>query len=180
MQFGQILVGAHQGVYIIKLVGDVRLDLCESFAQFIDEMFQRNDFRELVFDLHEAEGIDSTILGLSARAAQRALKHSGQKPMALGANKSIQHLLQAMSFDSLIEISDRPQNHAIEVTSLVCKTPDEKAARTTVLEAHRVLMDMSEHNINTFRTLVRTLEQDTQTDPSEILYTANKPISECT
>lgn len=55
MRPGQILVADHQGVYVIKMIGDVRLTLCISFDQFIDNMFSAPDFQAVLFDLSEAE-----------------------------------------------------------------------------------------------------------------------------
>ena len=48
MKAGQILVADHDGVYVIKMVGDVRLTLCISFDQFIDTMFKSENFTSVV------------------------------------------------------------------------------------------------------------------------------------
>ncbi|GAA5524062.1 hypothetical protein Maes01_00615 [Microbulbifer aestuariivivens] len=160
MQSGQIMVGAHQGIYVIKLVGDVRLNLCTSFDNFIDSMFEQDDFKDVVFDLHGAQGIDSTTLGLMAKIAIHALDRGCEKPLVLTTDEGITHLLDAMGFDALIEVSDEQRDYAAEPKPLQCKTPDECAAREKVLEAHRVLMSMNEHNAETFRDLVHTLERE--------------------
>ncbi|MCW8124996.1 STAS domain-containing protein [Microbulbifer halophilus] len=160
MQSGQIMVGAHEGIYVIKLVGDVRLNLCTSFDNFIDKMFAHDDFNDVVFDLHNAEGVDSTTLGLMAKIAIRALERGCQKPLALSADKGIRHLLDAMGFESLIEVSDEERDYSAKPEPLQCKNPDECAAREKVLEAHRVLMSLNEQNAATFRDLVQTLERE--------------------
>ncbi|WNZ57211.1 STAS domain-containing protein [Microbulbifer sp. EKSA008] len=160
MQSGQIMVGAHQGIYVIKLVGDVRLNLCTSFDSFIDNMFARGDFAGVAFDLGGAEGVDSTTLGLMAKIAIRALERGCDKPLVFSAGKGIRHLLDAMGFDSLVEISDTVHDLSVPTTPLVCNSPDECAAREKVLEAHRVLMSMNEQNAETFRDLVHTLERE--------------------
>ena len=160
MQSGQIMVGAHKGIYVIKLVGDVRLNLCTSFDDFIDNMFAHDDFTDVVFDLHGTEGVDSTTLGLMAKIAIRALERGCQKPLALSADEGIRHLLDAMGFDALIEVSDEQPELPADIKPLHCNTPDECAAREKVLEAHRVLMSMNENNAETFRDLVHTLERE--------------------
>lgn len=162
MQSGQIMVGAHQGIYVIKLVGDVRLNLCTSFDNFIDNMFAHDDFSDVVFDLHDAEGVDSTTLGLMAKVAIRALERGCQKPLALSADPGIRHLLDAMGFEALIEVSREHRDYATEPEPLQCKNPDECAAREKVLEAHRVLMSLNENNAETFRDLVHTLELESE------------------
>jgi len=65
MQPGQILVADQQGVYVIKMIGDVRLTLCISFDRFIEKMLGQPDFSMVLFDLSQASGIDSTTLGLA-------------------------------------------------------------------------------------------------------------------
>jgi anti-anti-sigma factor len=162
MQSGQIMVGAHEGIYVIKLLGDVRLNLCTSFDNFIDNMFAHGDFKDVVFDLHDAEGVDSTTLGLMAKIAIRALERGCQKPMVLSADAGIRHLLDAMGFEALMEFSDQPQDYTAQTRPLHCKTPDEYTAREMVLEAHRVLMSLNEQNAETFRDLVHTLESEMQ------------------
>lgn len=160
MQSGQIMVGAHEGIYVIKLAGDVRLNLCTSFDSFIDNMFAYGDFRDVVFDLQDAEGVDSTTLGLMAKIAIRALDRGCHKPMVLAADAGIRHLLDAMGFESLMDFSGRPQKVPARTRPLKCETPDECSAREMVLEAHRVLMSLNEHNAETFRDLVHTLESE--------------------
>ncbi|WKD49108.1 STAS domain-containing protein [Microbulbifer spongiae] len=160
MQSGQIMVGTHEGVYIIKLIGDVRLDLCTTFDSFTEDMIGQDDFAGVAFDLHEAHGIDSTTLGLIAKIAIRTLERGCQKPLVFCSDQGIRHLLDAMGFDALVEISDEQYELAAQTTPLECRIPSEHAAREKVLEAHRVLMSMNERNAETFHDLVHTLEQE--------------------
>lgn len=158
MQSGQIMVGTHEGVYIIKLIGDVRLDLCTTFDSFTEDMIGKDDFAGVAFDLHEAQGIDSTTLGLIAKIAMHVLEHGCKKPLVFCSDQGIRHLFDAMGFDALVEISDERQKFPGQTTLLVPKAPDECGAREKVLEAHRILMSMNERNAETFRDLVHTLE----------------------
>lgn len=162
MQSGQIMVGDHQGIYVVKLVGDVRLNLCTSFDNFIDRMFSRSEFRGVVFDLYKAEGVDSTTLGLMAKIAIRATERGGDKPLVLCDNRGLLHLLDSMGFEALMDITSNADNDAYqaEPVPLKCNAPDEHTARAMVLEAHRVLMSLNEQNEATFRDLVHALESE--------------------
>lgn len=162
MQSGQIMVGDHQGIYVVKLVGDVRLNLCTSFDNYIGKMFSLDDFRGVVFDMHETKGVDSTTLGLMAKIAIRSAEHKGGKPLVLCEDRGLLHLLDSMGFDALMDISSDADNDAYqaEPTPLKCNTPDEHSARKMVLEAHRVLMSLNEKNEDTFRDLVNVLESE--------------------
>ena len=165
MQSGQIMVGDHQGIYVVKLVGDVRLTLCTSFDSFIDRMFAHGDFKGVVFDLNQAEGIDSTTLGLMAKIAFRAEARNHRRPLVLCDNRGLLHLLDSMGFDELMDFESGAgaEPYAADPAPLRCNnTPDEDAAREMVLEAHRVLMSMNEQNAETFRDLVRALETEQQ------------------
>lgn len=162
MQSGQIMVGDHQGIYVVKLVGDVRLNLCTSFDNFIDKMFSHSEFRGVVFDMHETEGVDSTTLGLMAKIAFRSAERKGGKPLVLCEDRGLLHLLDSMGFEDLMDISSDADNDAYhaEPAPLKCNAPDEHTAREMVLEAHRVLMSMNEQNESTFRDLVHALESE--------------------
>ncbi|MBB5212328.1 STAS domain-containing protein [Microbulbifer hydrolyticus] len=166
MQSGQIMVGDHQGIYVVKLVGDVRLNLCTSFDNFIDKMFSHGEFRGVVFDMHDTDGVDSTTLGLMAKIAFRSAERNGGKPLVLCEDRGLLHLLDSMGFEELMDISSDADNDAyqVEPAPLKCNAPDEHTARDMVLEAHRVLMSMNEQNEATFRDLVHALEteQDAQ------------------
>jgi anti-anti-sigma regulatory factor len=90
MKTGQILVADHNGVYVIKMMGDVRLTLCISFDQFIDAMFKSENFTSVLFDLSDAEAIDSTTLGLMAKISILGQERRGVIPVILASNPSIQ------------------------------------------------------------------------------------------
>jgi anti-anti-sigma factor len=167
MQPGQILVADHDGVYIIKMEGDVRLTLCVSFDQFIDTMFSRDDFTAIVFDLTEAEAVDSTTLGLMAKIAILAQERRELRPMILSNSAGINRTLDCMGFAEILDIySDGrwPENFdpqmAETAESLTSMTEDEAIAKQKVLEAHRILMDMNDKNRAIFQDLVKTLEND--------------------
>jgi len=64
---GKILVASYQGVYLIKMLGDVRLTLCVPFDNFIQNLLIKDDFYSIVFDFSQTEGLDSTTLGLVAK-----------------------------------------------------------------------------------------------------------------
>src|SRR5687768_3604522 len=104
MKPGQILVADYQGVYVIKMLGDVRLTFCVSFDQFIDGMFSDNQFSSVIFDLSDAEAIDSTTLGLMAKISILSQEHFQVMPIVLATSPSIQRILQTMGFSDIFTI----------------------------------------------------------------------------
>lgn len=143
---------------MIKMVGDVRLTLCMSFDHFIDSMFERDDFAQIIFDLTEAEAIDSTTLGLMAKISILADQRKQLRPVIISTAAGINRLLDSMGFSEIFDIvKESPESFECD-TCLEAEELDEHQARQKVLEAHRILMDLNEENRETFRDLVKTLE----------------------
>ncbi len=67
MDAGKILVAQSQGIYIVKFVGDVRLNLCSTLDKYTDQMFESDAFKTVIIDLSETQCIDSTSLGQLAK-----------------------------------------------------------------------------------------------------------------
>ena len=89
MSRGRILVAEDQGVYVIKLVGDVRMVLCASLNRYIESIFQRGDAKEVLVDALLASGVDSTTLGLLAKLAIHSNKHFNLKPKLFCTDEGI-------------------------------------------------------------------------------------------
>lgn len=160
MKPGQILVADHQGVYVIKMLGDVRLTFCVSFDQFIDAMFSDSQFTSVLFDLSSAEAIDSTTLGLMAKISILSQEHYHVVPIVLATNPSIQRILQTMGFSDIFTIVDKLDSPTIEARELDCGNCSEQDVKERVLEAHQILMGISPKNADAFRDLVNMLQNN--------------------
>ena len=158
MKTGQILVADHNGVYVIKMLGDVRLTLCISFDQFIDAMFKSESFTSVLFDLSDAEAIDSTTLGLMAKISILGQERRGIMPVILASNPSIQRILQTMGFADIFTIVDKLDAPVLAEQPLNCINCDEQEVKEKVIEAHKILMGLNTSNADTFRNLVNMLE----------------------
>ncbi len=163
MQSGVIRVADHNGVYVIKMEGDVRLTLCLSFDSFIDEMFSSADFCTVMFDLCTAQAIDSTTLGLMAKISIGARQLGYEKPLVVSSNPSITRLLVSMGFDDIFNIVQECDLDLSESTILAAGSSSEEKVMEKVLEAHRALVALNEENENTFRELIESLESQQNT-----------------
>jgi anti-anti-sigma factor len=159
MQPGKILVADHGGSYIIKLIGDVRLTLCTALDDFYEEMFGAADFASVMVDLSEAENIDSTTLGMLAKLALKAKERYQFVPVILSTNPDINRVLESMSFDRVFRIRHEPLEDESDLIELPQVADSEEKVRDRVLEAHRILMGLSNTNHAKFRELVGLLEQ---------------------
>lgn len=158
MRPGQILVADHAGVYIIKMTGDVRLTLCISFDQFIDSMLAAPDFSSVLFDLSEAEAVDSTTLGLMAKISLLAQEKRDIVPVILATNASIKRILDTMGFADIFKIVSRLDVDMEPEKPLSTIECGEQEVKEKVLEAHKILMGLNEKNRETFKNLVNMLE----------------------
>jgi anti-anti-sigma factor len=157
---GRILAAEHDGAYALKLVGDVRVDLCASIDDYFDHMFENPDFESVLVDLCEAEGIDSTTLGLLAKLALRVRKHCGLRPAIYSSDSGINRLLASMAFNKLFDIREEACDSTDDISEIPSVNADPASAREKVIEAHRILMDISDENKARFRDLLAVLERD--------------------
>ncbi|GLS26655.1 STAS domain-containing protein [Marinibactrum halimedae] len=161
MQSGQILVAERNGVNVIKMVGDVRLTLCISFDQFIDKMFSSDNFAQVIFDLSNAQAIDSTTLGLMAKISVICQDQFDLMPVVVSPDVGINRLLETMGFEDIFEIV-RSSDQVFEPATPLRPDDDhsdEVTYRNKVIEAHKVLMSLNAGNREAFEDLIQSLEQ---------------------
>lgn len=160
MSDGRILVAEHDGVNVVRLLGDVRLTLCLSFDNFIESLFSKENLKAVVFDLREAEGIDSTTLGLMAKISVGARAKGLDNPVVVTSSAGIRRLLGSMGFEDIFEIVSDKEFEVIgdPAEALDSLPPDEEAVRAKVIEAHRILMELYQPNRAKFKELVESLE----------------------
>lgn len=159
MQPGHIFVAEQDGVNIIRMVGDVRLTLCISFDNFIEHMFAEADFHSVIFDLRQAQGLDSTTLGLMAKISVTCQELYHRIPLIISPDPGINRIMESMGFDDIFDIVSGVRNDLGTTEELPVVELDEQVTRGKVLEAHKVLMSLNESNRQTFRDLVECLEQ---------------------
>jgi len=155
---GKILAAQKNGAYVIRLVGDVRLTLCTTIDDYFQKMYNDPNFVSVWVDLCEAEGIDSTTLGLLAKLALEVKEKFGFIPAIYSCNSGINRLLKSMGFQHLFELHEDvcgSSGFADEIPSL---PGNEQEVKDKVVEAHRVLMDLSEENRARFKDLMAVLE----------------------
>ena len=68
MKQAKIQGASHNGAYVIRFQGDIRLTLSASVDDYFSDMCKDPDFVSVWFDLGDADGLDSTTLGILAKA----------------------------------------------------------------------------------------------------------------
>ncbi len=155
---GRILVAQHDGVYLMKFVGDVRVTLCTAVDHFLEAMLDDPHFRSVVIDLTRTDGIDSTSLGVLAKLSIRTKERFGLVPTLVSTKPDITRVLRSMGFEDVFHIVEQPLSSTEQFGELAACDCSEEDLRQRVLEAHRVLMSLSDANRERFQDLVETLE----------------------
>lgn len=160
MQEGKILAASHQGTYAIRLVGDVRLTLCTTIDEYFQLMFDDPEFASVWVDLCDAQGIDSTTLGLLAKLALQVKDKFGFQPAIYSCDPGINRLLKSMGFQQLFELHEEACRNLENISEIPTVQGSEQAVKEKVIEAHRVLMEISDENRARFRDLMSALERN--------------------
>lgn len=157
----RVSYAVHQGTYVLKLIGDIRVTCCSTLDDFIEGMFKDPQMNSVVIDLSETTIIDSTALGLIAKIAVFFRQSFDIKPVIISTNPDVDRILDSMGFDAVFDIIHEQSVVDSALTDLPNNGCTEACATEKVLEAHRVLMSMNEKNAETFKDLVATLEDQT-------------------
>ena len=154
----KILQAEQQGIYVLKFIGEIRLNLCSTLDNIIDSMVGDSEFRTAVVDLTETEVIDSTTLGLLAKIAIASEQRSHFLPTLISTNPDVTRIVRSMGFDKIFIIISEPASRVEQLEEIPVLKASEQEVREKVLMAHKVLMGMNKRNRDEFTNLVRALE----------------------
>jgi anti-anti-sigma factor len=112
MTLGQVTHAAAQsGVHVLRYSGAVNFTLAPGLQRFLEVLIHGGSFAGLVFDLTAAESLDSTNLGLMARANEQARETGAANSVIISNNEDIDVVLRSMGFDQCFDLlppRDRP------------------------------------------------------------------------
>jgi anti-anti-sigma factor len=160
MSAGKILVSDNEGNYLLKFTGDVRVTLCGSLNRHMETIFGSQDVKKVIVDMLEAEGLDSTTLGLMAKLGLHCRKAYGINVEVFCQNPSILRTLNCMGFDEIFDIFQEVPAIDAELHSIESVSSEVDEIRRQVVEAHKLLMELNPDNSKEFTDLIRALEAD--------------------
>jgi anti-anti-sigma factor len=139
------------------MIGDLRYTGCANFEAFLNRLINNGNCKDIVVDLCDASYLDSTNLGLLARAAGFIYKKFNRKMTLFSCDENINELLKSTGFDSVLTIIDslHDENGLQELPIL---PSEEKNMAKMLLEAHRALINLDDKNIAEFKDVVEMLE----------------------
>lgn len=157
---GKIEVANNDGTYVIKLSGDVRLNLCSALETYLDNMFLDAVFKTVLIDLSAADGVDSTTLGHLAKISIQCQDQFGFIPSIISPREDITRILLSMGFDRVFYILGEMPEQISDLNELTCEHVNEELMRSKVIAAHEILMSLNDDNKNAFQELVDCLQTD--------------------
>ncbi|MHB0776406.1 STAS domain-containing protein [Halomonas sp. WWR20] len=158
MHEGRIKAAFEAGVFVLKLCGDVRLTLCATLDVEAQRLGEMPGLRAVMIDLREATNVDSTALGFLAKVAMAVQGHVEQRPTIVADHPDVRRMLDVMGFARYFTVVKSPLTEPAELDDLPHVEADEQNMQGRILEAHRILMHMSEHNRHEFQPLIELLE----------------------
>jgi anti-anti-sigma factor len=166
MPEGRVTHAESGGVHVLRYFGRVDYILAPAIRRFADDLVSHGQVRAWIFDLTQAEILDSTNLGLLARLAARTSPEDKEgKNVILSTSDDINSVLRSMSFDTLFDIvTDQPRlaSESTDAHPIPTGVPTRSEVGQTMLDAHRALMALSETGRLEFQDVVIALESDLQ------------------
>lgn len=161
MDAGSILHARHGSTCVLKLVGEIRYNLGYSFSAYLEQLFRKADFDDILVDLTEASCIDSTCLGLLAKVANFTRERFDRKPILFSTRADITEVLDCIGFDQAFTICDKAEALGEDIHEIASSNPgSERDLAQTVLEAHRILCEMNDANRAQFKDVVEAIRAD--------------------
>ena len=144
-------------IYILKLVGDVRYTMGCALGDFLDALFTRADYEDIVVDLTETHSIDSTSLGLLAKIANFNRQHFAHKTTLLSTNPDVNQIMDNMGFYEIFNIRDTGETITAALQQLDIEGPCKEDLTRIVYEAHQTLSDLNPRNEEAFKEVLDSL-----------------------
>jgi anti-anti-sigma factor len=155
---GNILFARKDNVCFVRLTGTIKHTISARFERLIQDTTSDKRIDDIVLDVNQAKYIDSTNLGLMAMIARYMLGTHHRKPVILCENPDIGIVLRSMGFGSVFEIVSKSVSDRLDFETAPDIEQTHKERIHTILDAHRVLMEMNSHNCAAFKSVVEVLE----------------------
>ena len=160
MDNGNILHASHDNIHVLRFTGDIRYTLSPSIDHFLEEIFARSKPAGFVIDLTETDSIDSTNLGLLARLAKRMNTIDTRRITVVSNRAGINSVLNSMALDEVFDIVESADLETAAAQAMPRENTDRETLTRTLIDAHRTLMDLNEHNREMFQDVVTYLEKN--------------------
>ena len=157
MSNGDILYAEDKGMHVLRFLGDIRLTLGPALEQYLNKAVTSPQFKNVVIDLSDTQGIDSTSLGILAKLAIRLKKEKSMMPVIISINQNINKILLGMGLDKIFLMVKKHDMQLLPSDQLPDCDSSQQEIKEKVLDAHKVLMGLNKENALEFKQLVETI-----------------------
>lgn len=144
----------------VAFEGAIRYTQARELKAFLDHVVIPQMGDTMVLDLRDVPAIDSTGLGLLASLGRHSLEQFSRRAVILCPEGQVSQCLRAMQFDKLFTLThelEQPPELAVQPVNEPLSA-DEPLSEV-MLNAHRALSDVDEHNRVRFHDVVHLLEE---------------------
>lgn len=160
MTEGHVTHAHQQGIHVLRYFGTVDFMLAPGIQRFVEQLIEDGSVSGLVFDLSQANSLDSTNLGLMARVNERLLNVGAANSVIISSEGDIDVVLRSMGFDQTFDVhtpgSDAEPESEEPITT---ESPSAAELRETMLAAHQALVRLSDAGRLEFAPVVECLER---------------------
>ena len=162
MAKAEYLVAEQDNVVFFKLKGTLKYTMSIRFDAYIEKLIRQNTFTNVVFDITEAEYIDSTNLGLLAKLGEFIRTRKNKNAIIISTNENITQLLESVGFQDYFTILEDEKNFSSDFEEIPQQTGNDVESAKMIVDAHKHLMKLNEENKSVFQDIVSLLEEEVQ------------------
>ena len=156
MTNGEVIISGSGEFYAVKVSGRATFE-CVAPLRTLSKQLDTADFKKVDIDLAECQGMDSTFMGVLAMMALRA-KKIGAVISIYNANDLNRNLLYGLGLKRLFQFTEGTVD--VSGSAAEAQPVDKITHATTVLEAHKTLMDVDQSNVGKFEKVVDYVQKD--------------------
>ena len=160
MSTGHVEYASLNGTHIFKLIGEVRAQSCISLDKLLSKIEQQSNVVGAIVDLTQTTFIDSTVLGVLAKLGLKLKQIHHIQAVMLSTNPDITTLANSMGLGQVFVILNYCGDPKVCTLELMEEHISHNTMLTTVLDAHKTLMELNENNLNMFEPLVKQLQKE--------------------
>ncbi len=160
MSTGHVEYASLNGTHIFKLIGEVRAQSCISLDKLLSKIEQQQNVVGAIVDMTQTTFIDSTVLGILAKLGLKLKQVHQIQAIMLSTNPDITTLANSMGLGQVFVILNYCGDPSVCTLALMEEHITHSAMLTTVLDAHKTLMELNESNENMFEPLVKQLQKE--------------------
>ena len=159
MSSGETIISGSGERYTVKAVGRATFE-CVAPLRNLAKTLDTVQFKQIDIDLADCQGMDSTYMGVLAMMALRAKKINAEITI-YNASELNRNSLFGLGLKRLFQFKNGTVTMEEQKSANVPAGPtDQITHATTVLEAHKTLMNVDQGNVEKFEKVVDFVQKD--------------------